>query len=250
MIKISAVIICLNEEKNIARCLDSLQGVADEMVVVDSFSTDKTKEICLKKGVRFIENKFLGHIEQKNFAVESATYDWVLSLDADEALDNTLKNTILEIKKNPSFQAYSMNRLTNYCGHWVKHCGWYPDRKLRFWNRNIGKWGGTNPHDEVLVGADIKVQHLKGDILHYSYYTIHDHLKQLNYFTEIMANEAFKKGKKGSLIKIIFSPLVKFIKSYFIQRGFLDGYYGFIICMISAFATFIKYLKLGELSKK
>ena len=250
MIKISAVIITLNEEKNIGRCLASLQGLADEIVVIDSFSTDKTKEICLEYGVRFIENKFLGHIQQKNFAVEAAANDWVLSLDADEALDTTLKNTILEIKKNPNSEAYTMNRLTNYCGHWVKYCGWYPDQKLRLWHKKTGKWGGTNPHDEVLVEKNTKIAHLKGDILHYSYYTIHDHIKQMNYFTEIMAKEAFAKGKRKSLLKILFSPLIKFIKSYFFQLGILDGYYGLVICLISAHATFIKYVKIAELAKK
>ncbi len=250
MLKISAVIITLNEEKNIGRCLDSLMSVADEIVVVDSFSVDKTRQICAQRQVRFLENKFLGHIEQKNFAVAAASNNWVLSLDADEALDEVLQKEILLIKQQPSAQAYSMNRLTNYCGYWVRHCGWYPDKKLRLWDRRIGAWGGINPHDEVIVQAQTTTKHLKGDLLHYSYYNIHDHIKQVNFFTDIMAKEAIQKGKSSGLFKILFSPLTKFLKSYLFQCGFLDGYYGLVICIISAHATFIKYVKIRESLKE
>ncbi|MBI2259138.1 MAG: glycosyltransferase family 2 protein [Flavobacteriia bacterium] len=250
MTPVSAVIITFNEERNIERCLLSVQGIVDEIVVVDSFSKDKTKEICEKYKVKFIEHSFEGHIEQKNWAITQATFPHVLSLDADEALDETLKNEILKVKKNWNANAYSMNRLTNYCGKWVKHCGWYPDTKLRLWDSRKGKWGGDNPHDKFeLYDSSDKTIHLKGDILHYSYYTRQDHYKQVEYFTTILSNAQFKRGKKATLIITVFSPIIKFIKDYFIKLGFLDGATGFTICRISAYATYLKYKKLSKLWK-
>jgi glycosyltransferase involved in cell wall biosynthesis len=248
--KISLVIITFNEETNIARCIDSAAGLVDEVVVVDSFSTDKTKEICLSRGVLFIENKFEGHIEQKNFAIWQASNDWILSLDADEALSDELKKAIITFAANPVADACEMNRLTNYCGKWIKHTDWYPDRKIRLFNRQKAAWGGVNPHDLVIPQAEIQVLHLRGDILHYSYTSIRQHINQFNFFTEIGAKEAFEKGKRATLPKILFSPVWKFFQSYVIRLGFLDGYYGFVVCAISAFATFTKYLKMKELQKE
>lgn len=248
MPKLSVVIITFNEEKNIARCLDSIQEIADDIVVVDSFSTDKTGEICLAKGCRFIQHAFEGHIEQKNWAITQALHPHILSIDADEALDGTLKKSILEIKKNWQHDGYYMNRLTNYCGKWIYHCGWYPDRKLRLWDSRKGKWGGINPHDKYeLREGDKNTIHLKGDILHYSYYTIEGHNKQTENFSAISAKALFDRGKKTNLINLYVSPLVKFIQSYLFQLGILDGYYGFVICKISAHATYLKYFKLKQL---
>jgi glycosyltransferase involved in cell wall biosynthesis len=250
MTPISAVIITFNEERNIERCLKSLQGTVDEIVIVDSFSKDRTKAICEQYGVKFVEHKFEGHIEQKNWAITQATYPHVLSLDADESLDDTLKQEILRVKADWQADAYSMNRLTNYCGKWVHHCGWYPDTKLRLWDSRKGAWGGDNPHDKYeLFDGDKNTQKLKGDILHYSYYTRADHYKQVEYFTTILANAQHKRGKKAPLFVLFFSPIVKFIKDYFIKLGFLDGYTGFTICRISAYATYLKYRKLRALRK-
>lgn len=246
-VQISVVIITFNEEKNIARCLDSIAEIADDVVVVDSFSTDRTEEIVKSKNARFIQHVFEGHIEQKNWAITQAKFPYVLSLDADEALNDTLIASIKKAKANWQADAYSMNRLTNYCGQWIKHCGWYPDTKLRLWDSRKGKWGGVNPHDcyEMITGS--KTEKLNGDILHYSYYTISDHLKQVDYFTTIAAQAHFKKGSRSNLLKIIFSPGIKFFRDYFLKLGFLDGYYGLVICIISSHATFIKYVKLKQL---
>ncbi|MCG8575964.1 MAG: glycosyltransferase family 2 protein [Flavobacteriales bacterium] len=248
--KLSAVIITFNEEKNIARCLDSLEGVVDEIVVVDSFSKDNTKQICLDRGARFIENPFEGHIEQKNFAMMRAENDYVLSLDADEALSENLKKSILEAKKNLNHDAYTFNRLTNYCGQWIKHCGWYPDRKLRIWNKTKGKWGGENPHDMVLMENGTSSQYLKGDLLHYSYYTINDHSRQIELFTDISSKAAFAKGKRTNKLAIVFKPAFKFFRDYIFKLGILDGYYGFVISVNSAHAKFLKYHKIYELKRK
>ena len=173
MTPVSVVVITFNEEKNIARCLDSVKDIADEIVIVDSFSKDRTKEICLSYGAKFIEHKFDGHIEQKNFAITQAKYPHILSLDADEALDEQLKKSILTAKENFILDGYYMNRLTNYCGHWVRHSGWYPDTKLRLWDSRKGHWAGINPHDKYeLTSGDSNTGKLNGDILHYSYYSV------------------------------------------------------------------------------
>ncbi|MBX2959014.1 MAG: glycosyltransferase family 2 protein [Flavobacteriales bacterium] len=248
-IQLSVVIITFNEEKNIERCLASVKTIADEIVVVDSFSTDKTKEICLKFGVKFIEHQFDGHIEQKNWAITQASSPYILSLDADEALTPELAKEIEQIKNNWQFDGYSFNRLTNYCGKWIKHCGWYPDVKLRLWDSRKGSWKGTNPHDRYEVESN-KIKHINQDILHYSYYSISDHIKQVNYFTDIAAKAAFAEGKRSSFLKISTNPIIKFLRDYVFKLGFLDGYYGFIISIISSHATFLKYAKLKQLSSK
>lgn len=249
MIQLSAVIITFNEEKNIGRCLDSLIGVADDVVVLDSFSTDRTEEICREKGARFIQHKFDGHIEQKNRAITHAMHPYVLSLDADEALDDMLNKSILAVKNDWKYDGYTMNRLTNYCGKWIRYSGWYPDVKLRLWDSRKGHWTGINPHDRYELFEKQKTGHLKGNILHYSYYSMEDHFKQIEYFTSIAAKAAFDKGLNATWIQLYMNPLAKFFKSYFLQLGFLDGKEGFRICWHSSRATHIKYRKLLSLYK-
>ncbi len=248
MIKLSAVIITFNEEKNIERCLQSLQGVVDEIVVVDSFSTDSTEEICKKYNVRFIKHPFEGYIEQKNWATQQAKNDYVLSLDADEALSEELKKSILKVKENWEFDGYSFNRLTNYCGHWIKHTSWYPSKKLRLWDRRKGKWDGINPHDRFVLTKGCKTKHLKGDLLHYSFYSIDQHINQINKFTEIIADSFHKRGLRVNIFwHLILHPLWRFFRDYIVKIGFLGGLYGLIVSINSAYEVFIKYFKLYKL---
>ncbi len=250
MIPLSVVIITFNEERNIGRCLESVRGVADDVVVLDSFSTDGTEAICREHGARFVQHKFDGHIQQKNRAVSHAKYPHVLSLDADEALDDTLREEIKRVKENWEFDGYYMNRLTNYCGRWIYHCGWYPDRKLRLWDSRKGAWGGVNPHDRYeLFEGDKNTGRLKGNILHYSYYTLGDHYRQVEYFTGILAKSQFENGKRANLITLYLSPVVKFLRDYFLKLGILDGRAGFTISRISAGATYLKYKKIRQLQK-
>ena len=172
--KISAVIITNNEEKNIERCIDSLIGVVDEIIVIDSFSTDKTEEICKSKNVRFVQHEWEGFSKSKNFGNQLVTYDLILSLDADEALSVDLQNSLLDLKnKSDVFEAYSLNRRTNFCGNWINHSGWYPDQKLRLWNKNRGHWEGEI-HEKIKLNNNATIEHLNGDLLHYSYHTISD----------------------------------------------------------------------------
>ncbi len=249
MIELSAVIITFNEEANIGRCIDSLQGIVDSIIVVDSFSTDTTEQICNNKGVQFVQHEFEGYIEQKNYALSLTDSPFVLSLDADEALSDKLRDSILKIKDDPQFDGYAMNRLNHYCGKWLRHGGWYPDRKLRLYKNSLGDWKGTNPHDKLILKSGSKVGFLEGDILHYSYYTIKSHIEQANNFSEIAAQTLFKEGKRTSYIKIFLGPIFKLVRDYIFKLGFLDGYYGLVVAIISAQATFLKYAKLRQLGK-
>src|SRR6056297_3382533 len=217
MTPVSVVVITFNEEKNIGRCLESVKGIADDIVVLDSFSKDNTKSICEAHGARFFEHRFDGHIEQKNLAISYAKYPHVLSLDADEALNEKLRKEIEAIKENFEADGYYFNRLTNYCGKWIRHTGWYPDRKLRLWDSRKGKWGGVNPHDKYIMENGSTQSYLKGDLYHYSFYTISQHMDQVNKFSDIHAREMRAQNKKVSILKIIFAPLVKFLKHYFLK---------------------------------
>jgi len=250
-VNLSVVIITFNEERNIARCLDAVWGIADDLVVVDSFSTDKTELICKEKGARFVQHKFEGHIEQKNWAITQAKFPYVFSLDADEAPDVNLIAAIKAVKLDWRNDGYKMNRLTNYCGKWIRHCGWYPDTKLRLWDSRKGHWGGINPHDKYeLNGGDKNTGHLKGDILHYSYYSIDEHYKQADKFSSIAAKALLAQGKKSSMLFAVMKGAAKFFRNYIIKLGFLDGKYGFFICRISAWETYQKYHKLTKLIKE
>jgi glycosyltransferase involved in cell wall biosynthesis len=245
--KLSAAIITFNEERNLERCLRSLVGVADDIVIVDSYSTDRTQAIAEQFGARFIQRPFEGHIQQKNYALNQAQGDWILSLDADEALDETLRSSIIAHMSNPSGSGCSMNRLTNYCGHWVRHCGWYPDTKIRLIARNKARWGGVNPHDRLELTDGSLPIHLHGDILHYSYYTRTDHLRQIEYFGKIAARELFERGTSISYGMILLKVIAQFFKSFILKTGFLDGKTGFTISRLSAYATWRKYTMLRQL---
>lgn len=249
-VKLSAVIITLNEEINIERCIRSLLPVADEVVVVDSGSSDRTAVLATALGARVIVHPFGGHIQQKNVALQHATHPLILSLDADEALSVTLAESIEAVKRNPTAGCYTMNRLTNYCNQWIRHSGWYPDRKLRLIKKGKAVWGGINPHDELRAVPDAVISHLAGDLHHYSYYTVSEHINQSVNYATIMAHALISQGKKPSIVKILLSPAVKFIRNYVVKGGFRDGYYGFVICRITAQATFWKYMLMKELGKK
>ena len=245
--KLSAVIITFNEERNIQRCIESLLPVADEIIVVDSFSTDRTEEICKLYSIKFFQNVFEGHIEQKNIALLKANHDWILSIDADEALSETLQKAIKKSLEAPQFDAFAMNRLTNYCGKWVKYCGWYPDTKVRLVKKNKAHWTGTNPHDKLELKDKSQVGSLQGDLLHYSYYTKEDHFKQIEYFGNISAKELFLKGKNISVFLLYLKVITQFFKSYFVKMGFLDGKTGWLISSRSAYATLRKYQILRKM---
>lgn len=246
MKQLSVVIITKNEERNIKRCLESVLSVADEIVIVDSFSTDHTVDIASQFKAKIVKQEFLGYIEQKNFAIQQASHDFILSLDADEALSKELLNSIANAKSQSNADAYTMSRMTSYCGQWIKHGGWYPDRKVRLFNRKVARWGGVNPHDKIEVDHNVEVKLIKGDILHYTYYNLSEHIQQADHFTKIMAKDLFEKGKRTNLFRILFKPKARFIRDYIFKRGFLDGYNGLLIAIISSYAVFLREIRLKE----
>lgn len=242
---LSAVIITFNEEKNIARCLESLQGVAEEIIVVDSFSTDKTKEICEAYGVKFVQRSWTGYSDQKNHANGLASTEYILSIDADEVLSAELQQSITRLQE-PYADAYGMNRLTSYCGHWIHHCGWYPDHKIRIFKKGIAQWKGLI-HETLHFEKQTKVVALKGDLLHYSFHTMGQYVRQQDKFTDLTAETAFSKGKKTSSWGVFLRPKWRFFRDFILKKGFLDGKWGYQVCKIMAFATFMKYVKLQQL---
>ena len=243
MAKISACIISYNEEEKIEDCLKSLEGIVDEIIVVDSLSTDRTKEIVKKYTDKIYDQKFLGHVEQKNLAVEKASYDWILSLDCDERLTDELRNSIIDIKDTlEKTNAYRVARRTYYVYRWLNHC-WYPDYKVRLFNRNSACWAGINPHDHVEVMSG-NIITLNGDLLHYSFNSISEHLRTIDLFTEIGADEIIRRNKSVSIIAPWTHGLFTFIKLYILKRGFMDGYAGLVVAVLSGVHAFVKYNKV------
>ncbi len=248
MNKISVIIITLNEARHIERCIRSVLPVADEVIVLDSFSTDNTAAIALQLGARVYQHSFDGYGPQKNRAIDYARYNWILNIDADEALSPELEQSILEAKKNFTRDAYACNRLTNYCGKWIRHCGWYPDTLIRLWRKDKAGVTQDKVHERFVLNPGSHAGFLKGDLLHYSYYTISDHIKKIEQYSEIGAQHDVARGKKCSLFKLWFLPKWIFFTTYIIRLGILDGYYGYVISKNSAFAAFVKYLKIREYS--
>ena len=247
---ISVVIITLNEARNLGRCLQSVQRVANEIVVLDSHSTDETVAIAQRFGANVYQQPFAGYAQQKRNADALATGEWILSIDADEALSPELEASLLAFKISavpPANKAYKLSRLTNYCGSWIRHCGWYPDKKVRLYQKGTGDWIGENLHEAwELAGENVQYGLLSGDLLHYSYYTLSEHILQFNRFTEIAARSAVAAGKDCSVLKVWVAPKWRFFQMYVLKLGFLDGYAGYLVCKFSAVAAQLKYAKIRQ----
>jgi glycosyltransferase involved in cell wall biosynthesis len=244
--KITATIITLNEERNIARAIESLR-CCDEILIVDSGSTDRTVDLAQNLGVRVIEAGWLGYAAQKNWAAEQASHDWILSLDADEALSEALEAELWSLKKSgPKHDAYTMPRLARYLGRWILHSGWYPDRKVRLYHRAKASWVGEFVHETV--HAKGRVGHLESNILHFTCDSLSEHLRTLDRYTTLAAQEIASRKLKVPLHRIVADPAWTFLKSYFLQRGFLDGLEGLTIAYMAAFYTFLKYSKARIMS--
>ncbi|PHI21344.1 glycosyl transferase [Lewinellaceae bacterium SD302] len=249
MIKLSVVIITLNEAENLPRCLASVEGLADEILVVDSLSTDDTVKIAAAAGARVIEQAFLGHREQKAFAIENAANNCVLSLDADEALSDELKESIGAAKQNWTHDGYYVNRLNRLNGIWIRHGGWYPDRKMRLFDRRKYRMGGTNPHDRFDPTPASRTTRLAGDLLHYTNDDLDSRIVTINKFSSIAAQAFFDEGKRGNWWRVLVKPTGRFVSEFWLKSGWRDGYYGYYIAKTSAQYVWLREMKLLRLGK-
>lgn len=248
---LSVVVITFNEEANIRRCLESVASLADEVIVLDSGSQDQTRVIAAQMGARVEVHPFDGHIEQKNRARAMAKGSLVLSLDADEALNEQLRLAILSLKKEgASCTAFTMNRLNFYRGRPIKTCGWYPDRKLRLWKNGVGCWAGRNPHDRYTVPEGTSMGHLAGDILHDTYPDKAALVRQSKKFAAISAMHLQGKSSASLWFKMLFGPLFRFVRTWIFQRGFISGSRGWELCTWQAREVFLKYREALRLKKQ
>jgi glycosyltransferase involved in cell wall biosynthesis len=246
--KISATIITCNEERNIARAMESLR-CCDEIVVIDSGSIDRTAEIAANLGARVVESPWPGYARQKNLAAERASYDWILSIDADEALSEALEGEIWHIKKNgPKYDAYTMPRLAQYLGRWILHSGWYPDRKVRLYDRQKARWVGQFVHESVQVQG--RVGHLQSDLLHFTCDSLSEHLKSMDRYTTLAAEQLVSQGARIGWSKLLLDPPFTLFRSFILKRGYLDGVEGLTIAYMAALYNFLKYVKALNMSSR
>jgi len=244
--KISATIITFNEQKNIARAIESLR-CCDEVVVVDSGSTDRTAEIAHRLGARVIEHPWEGFAKQKNLAAEAAAHDWILSIDADESLSEALEAEIWQLKKRgPEFDAYTVPRLAQYLGRWILHSGWYPDRKVRLYDRRKARWVGSYVHESVQV--DGRIGHLEANLLHYTCDSLSQHLETMNRYTTLAAEQLVAEKVRIGWRHLLVDPPWTFFRTYFLKLGFLDGVEGLAIAYMAAVYNFLKYAKAKFMS--
>jgi glycosyltransferase involved in cell wall biosynthesis len=244
--KVSACVTTLNEERNIRRCLKSLAW-CDEIVVVDSFSTDQTIALCREFTDRVYQHEWLGYIGQKNLIRRMASHPWILFIDADEEVSPELREEMIrELEANDGTVAgYEFPRMVNYIGRWIRHGEWYPDIKLRLFAKDRGRSGGQEPHDQVFVNGPVKL--LKGHLWHYTYDDLHDHLETMNRFSSITAQEKMRAESHFRWTDFLFRPPLRFLKAFLLRRGFMDGWRGFLIAVVSSFGVAMKYAKLWEL---
>ncbi|MCB0520807.1 MAG: glycosyltransferase family 2 protein [Lewinellaceae bacterium] len=243
---ISAVIITFNVADTIGACLAALRQVCREILVLDSFSDDGTVEICKEMGARVVPHQWLGFSQTKNLGNEMATHDWILSIDSDEVLSDELIATLRNLSPEEG-KVYSLDRLTNYCGNWIRHSGWYPDWKVRLFNSKQVHWQGDFVHETLAIPSDFQELRLKGKLFHYSYKDSDDHLRRIEKYARLSAQEKFQKGEKPSWLKMYLSPLARFFKTYFLKMGFLDGRAGWIISTRNAYMIRLRYRMLNEL---
>lgn len=241
---LSAVIITYNEEANIGKCLQALAGIATEIVVIDSASTDRTCAIAASYGARVVQHDFEGFAAQKNYGAGLASHPWVLSLDADEVLSEELKAAIIAVMAKPTHNAYYLRRCTNFCGSYIKHGSWYPDKQCRLWLKDKGSWQGTIHERWRLHDGSKSYGTLSGDLLHYSFSSISDYMRMTERYTSLSAEEAYAKGKNVSLLKLVLGPKIKFFQDYILRLGFLDGYAGYVAYKLAANMAFVKYSKI------
>jgi len=243
---ISTIVVCYNEERNIVRCLESCRSFSDEIIVVDSHSTDRTVELARPLATRVITHDWLGYGLQKQLALSHATRDWVFSIDADEAVSPELQVEIPSL--DFAHDGYWMPRRTFYLGRWIRHSGWYPGYILRLFRRDRGRFTDEPLHEHVVVEG--RTRRLSSDLLHYSYRSVSHHLQKMNDFTTLAARKMHDQGRRAHLRQMTVTPVLEFGKVYVLRRGFLDGFAGLVIALLHAYYVFLKYAKLWELDQR
>jgi glycosyltransferase involved in cell wall biosynthesis len=246
---VSAIVVSFNEEENIGRCLESIKW-CDEIVVVDSFSTDRTLEICRQFTDIVIQRKWTGYRDQKQFAHSQTSKDWVLMVDSDEEVTAALQTEIREALRTDGakYAGYLVPRLVFYLDRWWRRGGWYPDYDVRLFRRDFATWGGTDPHEKIIV--DGPVRRLQNPLHHFSYRDIDDHIQRINRYTSISSEELRKQDQRWRLSDALLRPAFRFFRSYFLKRGFMEGFAGFHVAVTAAMYVFLKYAKLWELELK
>ena len=249
MDRISAVVITRNEARNVERCLRSIAPVADEVLVVDSGSTDGTVALCEGLGARVVSHEWLGFGPQKNLAHGLASHDWILSIDADEALDPALQAAIAAEKARGLSGAYAVSRLNWYYGRWLRHGFEYPDRKVRLFPRSRAIWDDAMVHEFLRLDPGLAVTRLDGHLLHRAYERLEDHVEKQGRYTRLAAQDALRRGRRASPAKIVLGPPATFLRAYLLKRGFLDGLHGFVLAAVHAHGTLLKYAHLWDLRR-
>ncbi len=247
--KISVVLITLNEAENLQRSLPPLAQVTDDIVVVDSGSNDGTVELCNRYGATVVERKWEGYANAKNFGNSLARHQWVLSVDADEVLSDDLVQTIKTLVLEEG-SVYALDRITNYCGTWIRHSGWYPDWKVRLFDKSVVEWSGDYVHERLIFPDGTTVQRLKGKLYHWSYTSPEDHLRRMEQYARLSAQELFANGKRVSPVLRWLSPFARFIRTYIVKAGLLDGKEGWTISVRNAQMVRMKYRFLTELVRE
>lgn len=249
MDRISAVIITKNEARNVERCLASLAPVADELLVVDDGSTDGTAELAERLGARVVRQAWLGFGPQKNFANGLARHGWILSVDADEALDPALQRDLLRAKGAGLRGAYEVSRLNCYYGRLIRHGLEHPDRKIRLFPKGAASWNDNLVHEGLVLAEPLAVTRLAGHLLHYTYARVEDHVAKANRYTTLAAEDAFRRGVRPSIARMLLKPVAVLLKSFLLKRGFLDGAHGLVLAVLHANAAFLKQAKLWDLHR-
>ncbi len=246
---ISGVVICFNEADRVGRCLESL-AFCDELIVVDSCSTDGTQDVVRRYTDKLIEQPFLGYVKQKNFALERATHDWVICLDSDEALSPELRESVLDAiaRAEDGPAGYELDRVTHYLGVWHDRGEWYPDWQLRLFRRSRGHWAGMDPHDRVELRG--RSQRLTGRLLHWNYRNLSEHIQTTDRFSARMAVSMREAGVRFRVSDLLLRPILRFVKGYLLRQGFRKGIPGLVVSAATAYYVFMKYAKLWELERK
>ncbi len=246
---ISAVIIAKNEAHIIGVTLQSLQGIADDIVVVDSGSTDSTVEICRGFNAHVIEMGWEGYGINKNRGIDAAKHDWILNVDADEAIDEQLKQSLLQLPLQDDREVFNMRFKNFFCNKWIRFGEWGFDSHIRMFNRKTVRWNDAAVHEELIFPVNVKVTTLKGNILHYTVNNLEDYIGKTRHYAMMNAKKYFENGKKPNFFRLYFSPVFAFLQHYIFRLGFLDGREGFIIARTTAWYTFLKYQYLRQMKK-